>query len=249
MDGDEHTSEEAKRKREAEELLFSRSKKIFRTPDKEGKKDEKLDLLIDLVKELTAETRQIRHDQEETKNEVKKIREENKQLIRENQDIKEENKNMKKHIKEVENRLERLEKERRANNVVVNGLNMDTADNKVLKQAMEKLFEEQLQVRIEVKDAMKLGEKTCLVQLGNEKDKELVMGNKFKLQALKNERVYINNDMTRIEREKMKEIRKIAKQEKEKGKQVKIGYNKIEIDGIVWRWNNMREKLEKEKKN
>lgn len=247
MDSDDYTSEDAKRKREAEELLFNRSKKIFRTPDKEKKKEEKLDLLINLVKELTVDTRQIKQDQEETKNEIKKIREENKQLMRENQEIKEENKSMKKHINEMEQRLERLEKEKRGNNVVVNGMNIDTADNKILKQAMERLFEKQLQVRIEVKDAIKLGEKTCMVQLRNEKDKELVMGNKFKLQRLKNERIYINNDMTKMEREKMKEIRRIAKQEKEKGKQVKIGYNKIEIDGIVWRWNSGMEKLEKEK--
>lgn len=247
MDSEDYTSEDAKRKREAEDILFNRSKKTHRTPDK--KKDEKLDLLIDLVRGLTLETKQIRQDQEETKNEIRKIREENKQLIRENQEIREENKNMKKHINEVENRLERMEKEKRMNNVIVNGLNIDTADNKILKKTVERLFEEQLQVRIEVSNTVKLGEKTCLVQLKNEKDKELVMDNKFKLQALKNERIFINHDMTKMDREKMKEIRKIAKQEKEKGKQVKIGYNKIEIDGIVWRWNKMMEKLEKDKKN
>jgi hypothetical protein len=247
MDSDDYTSEDNKRKREIDDMLFNKSKKTSRTPEKTKAKEEKLDFLIQLVKDLTTETKQIRADQEETKNEIMKIREENKQLLRENQEIKEEYKIMKQHNKELEIRLERLEKEKRRNNVVVNGLRIETESNKVLKEVMEELFEKKLQVKIDVKEAYKLGEETCLIELRNAQEKELIMANKYKLKKLKNERIYINQDMTRMEREKAKEIRKVAKQEMEKGKQVKVGYNKVTIDGVNWKWNMLTEKLELER--
>lgn len=42
-------------------------------------------------------------------------------------------------------------------------------------------------------------------------------------------------------------MRKIAMQERAKGKTVKTGYKKLTINGEVWRWNKDKETIEKER--
>lgn len=244
MDSDDYTSEDSKRKRGEEDETFNRSKKTSRTPDKSQKNEGKLDHLISLVQSLITETKQIRADQQDMKNEIKKLREENEKILMENQVINAENKNIRQKNRELEDRLEMLEREKRKNNVIINGMKMDVEDKKVLKEVMENMFEKEMQIKVDVKAAHKLGERTCLIELEKEREKELIMNNKHKLKDLRSERIYINHDMTKMEREKAKEIRKTAKQEMEKGKKVKIGYNKIVVEGTSWRWNRNTEKLE-----
>lgn len=246
-DSDEYSTDDTKRKRGKgdEENAFSKSRKIVRTPDKTSKKEnDKLDILIDMVKDLKIETAQIRKDQEEYREEIRKLREENKLLIAENQEIKQENKITKEKLREVSDTVEWLEKERRKNNLVMSGIKIDTEDKKVLKQAVENMFENNLQVKVQIKAAHRLGEKICLIEMEKEEEKEKIMKSKHKLKDINDEKIYINNDMTKKEREKSKEIRKIAKNERDKGKNVKIGYNKINVDGKEWKWNKDTERLE-----
>jgi hypothetical protein len=42
------------------------------------------------------------------------------------------------------------------------------------------------------------------------------------------------------EREMQKKLRTIAKEGKREGKEVKVGYRKITIGGVQWRWNEER---------
>lgn len=99
-----------------------------------------------------------------------------------------------------------------------------------------------------INKAFSLSANACLVQLKNIEDKELVMRNKHKLRNMKgNTKIYINEDLTKHERMKQAEIRKVAKSMMEEGKKIKIGYNKITADGEVWRWNKSKNKLEKPK--
>ncbi|KAF2895613.1 hypothetical protein ILUMI_10562 [Ignelater luminosus] len=71
------------------------------------------------------------------------------------------------------------------------------------------------------------------------------MKNKAKLKQIKEAKVYINDDLSVIEREKQKQIKKKANEEKGNGKDIKIGYNKVIVDGVEWRWDRAKEKLEK----
>ncbi|KAF2898855.1 hypothetical protein ILUMI_07313 [Ignelater luminosus] len=52
------------------------------------------------------------------------------------------------------------------------------------------------------------------------------------------------NDMTRNEIEVQRKIRRIAQEEKKKGKQVEMGFLKIIIDKKQFRWNNNKEDIE-----
>jgi hypothetical protein len=57
--------------------------------------------------------------------------------------------------------------------------------------------------------------------------------------------MYINDDLTKEERETQKKLRELAREKRDRGKRVKIGYRKIQINGVWFRWHKRREKLKK----
>jgi hypothetical protein len=61
--------------------------------------------------------------------------------------------------------------------------------------------------------------------------KEKTMKQKGKMREKKEtEKIFIDNDLTKQEREILKKQRTIAKKEKREGKEVKVGYRKIIIN-------------------
>jgi hypothetical protein len=59
--------------------------------------------------------------------------------------------------------------------------------------------------------------------------------------------MYIDDDLTKEERETQKKLRELAREERDRGKRVKIGYRKIQINGDWFRWDKRQEKLKKER--
>jgi hypothetical protein len=57
------------------------------------------------------------------------------------------------------------------------------------------------------------------------------MLNKSKLKERKGERTYINDDLTNEQRKTQKKLRELAREERDRGKKVKIGSRKIQING------------------
>lgn len=240
MDSDDF-SEDQNRKRGAENYeIFQNSKRKHRSPTKTN--DEKFEKILKLMQEMKTEIKdemkQIREDQKSYAMEMKKLKEENEDLRKENESIKAE-------LTEIKQNMESIDKEKRKNNIVLSGLKMDTNNQADLKKDMENFFQTNLQLGINVRNAIKIGENRCLIQLNNGDDKQAVMNNKYKLKYKRNEKIFLNNDMTKQERIVQRQIRKLAKDEKEKGKEVKIGYNKVTINGEVWRWNRVNEKIVK----
>lgn len=109
---------------------------------------------------------------------------------------------------------------------------------------MRKLIDKELGVKATIKTARKLGIKTCIVELGSEENKREVMQNKSKLRNRRGGQIYINDDLTKEERDIQKKIRQRAMEERSKGKQAKIGYSKLIIDGQTWKWNRRDNILE-----
>uniref|UniRef100_A0A6P7GQB1 Uncharacterized protein LOC114345469 n=1 Tax=Diabrotica virgifera virgifera TaxID=50390 RepID=A0A6P7GQB1_DIAVI len=99
-------------------------------------------------------------------------------------------------------------------------------------------------IEVKINEARKLGDKIYLVELDSKYEKMKIMKNTYKLKELPN-RIYINDDLTKREREIQSKIRATAKEEKIKGKIAKVGYQKLILDNEVWKWNREREKLEK----
>ncbi|KAJ3638557.1 hypothetical protein MTP99_001910 [Tenebrio molitor] len=54
-----------------------------------------------------------------------------------------------------------------------------------------------------------------------------------------------NDDLIKEERETQKKLRELAREERDRGKRVKIGYRKIQINGDWFRWDERQEKLKK----
>lgn len=82
-----------------------------------------------------------------------------------------------------------------------------------------------------------------IVKLENFEKKKGIMQKKSKLKGRK---IYIEDDMTWRERTTQRKIIESARSEREKGKIVKIGYNRMIINGKEYKWNELEDKLEEE---
>ncbi|KAK9680122.1 hypothetical protein QE152_g39335 [Popillia japonica] len=86
-----------------------------------------------------------------------------------------------------------------------------------MKELINSFVKEQLGITAEIKTATKLREKIYVIELHKEDDKKQIMQNERKLRDLKMEKVCIDNDLTKKEREKQKHIRLRAQEEQRKG--------------------------------
>lgn len=120
---------------------------------------------------------------------------------------------------------------------------MDTNRPEALREGMQNSIDKEIGVKVAINTAIKLGENTCLVELNSGDDKRKVMQNESKLKAT-HRKVYINDGMTKKEREIQAKIRNHAKGERINGKSVKIGFQKLIINDEVWGWNREKDRLE-----
>lgn len=261
--GEESSSSiEGKRGREGDEPeyeIFKRSRRTTRSPLKSHKSEEKLDRVLNMLVEMRVEIAEIKKRQEEGNEEVgaisremlelrkeqERYREELATVRRENETLKGQFEASRKENKEIRNELNNMrksvdnyEKEKRENNIVISGLKMDTnGDREETRKKVDEIMGKCLEVRVNIKEVQKIGPKTCLVKLADMRDKDEVMKNKQKLRNLREEKIYIDHDLTLKERDMQKQIRMRARTEREAGKAVKVGFSKITIEGVVWRWN------------
>ncbi|KYN50592.1 hypothetical protein ALC57_10669 [Trachymyrmex cornetzi] len=94
---------------------------------------------------------------------------------------------------------------------------------------------------INVKDAFmirgKERESMIMVKLNSMYDKRRIMEKKGKLRG---SRVYVDDDMTKSERDRQREIRRWAKNERDKGKSVKVGFGRGWLNGKEYEWKSER---------
>lgn len=82
-----------------------------------------------------------------------------------------------------------------------------------------------------------------LVQMETLEAKRKIMRNR---RLLRGSGIFMDDEMTKVEKEIHKTIWKQAKEEEAKGRKVKRGYMKLIMDGVCWRWDEKRRKLEKQ---
>lgn len=254
-DSDDYSTDgqDGKRKASTETMgYFARSKKTGRSPTKETPKNEdKIEQILIMMQDMCKDQKDMKKIQNQIKNEVHQIREEQKiyneemkKMKEENNLLKEENRIIKKELQEMKKIVEIIEKKNKMNNVVIHGLEIDSIETRDMKKIVCNFLKQSLNVDIKPKLVNKIGEKTCVIELEGEEDKMEIMKNKTKLKNYKQMKVFINEDLTKQEREKQKQIRQMARNEIEKGNVVKLGYSKLVINGQEWRWNRSTEKLE-----
>lgn len=116
------------------------------------------------------------------------------------------------------------EKKERRDNVVIKGVNTEEKD---LKKWISEFIKEKMEIEVEIVSCRKSG-KVLVTKLKDWQMKSKEMENKIKL---KGGRIFIENDLTWQERKTQEKINKWAKEEREKGKEVKIGFARVRIGG------------------
>ena len=93
-----------------------------------------------------------------------------------------------------------------------------------------------------------LDQRVTLIELENKEDKIIIMKNKSKLGKLTGNTIYIDNGYTLKEQQTQKNISKRAVEERQKGSQGRVGYQKMAVDGREWKWNGKKSEFETSQK-
>jgi len=189
----------------------------------------------ELKKEIELKVTDMKIDFAEVKEELKKVKAEWEEKANIWQKEKGE---MEKRISNLENKLEKQEKEKRRNNVVIKGIDFDKEQpgNQYLKQKVVDYFQKEMEIEIKVEEAFKVGkteEKVTVVKCAEFDHKLELLKLKRKLPGS----IYIDSDLTMEERKVQLAIRNVARGEKNNGKKTRVGYRKLEVDGIKYEWS------------
>lgn len=138
--------------------------------------------------------------------------------------------------------LEKKSNSQRRKNIVIKGIQKG---NSVL-GTVETFLREALQIETKVKNAYQVGRNDLSIfvaELESMEVKSQIMRKKYMLRGTE---IYIDDDLLKNEREIQKKIRECAKTERDKNRKVKIGYKKICIDDVWYKWNETEERPEGE---
>lgn len=246
----------------SEEKVFNKSKKILRSPEQrrileEKEKREEEQQNINKTKPATQDQKKM--DQEtkkEIQNMMKYVLEEMKnEMIKKQEELMEELKEMRKEMKRkeekweeereqlisrieiLENRQESEEREKKKNNIVVKGLSIEN-ENENVKEKVEEFIKKEMKIETKLTKAMKIniGTKSemILAQVESWEMKRKIMEGKSKLKGTK---IYVDNDLTKNEREIQREIRNIVRETARAGDKVRIGYQKLAINEKEYKWS------------
>lgn len=141
-------------------------------------------------------------------------------------------------VRKIKKMMWEKEKEERMNNIVIKGL---IVEGSVAKEKVEEFLNDKLEVAGRVR-GVRLSGKVLVVVLESEEMKRKVMSNKNKL---KGGNIFIENDLTWEERKIQERIGNWAREERKKGKEVKIGLGKVRINGMWRRWHTIEDEIER----
>lgn len=122
------------------------------------------------------------------------------------------------------------ERRRRKNNLVIRGVGAERYESMhEVKQKMER----KLGIRMEIKRCRE-GREGIVVEMGSVRNKIEVMRRKG---GLKETGWWVDDDFTEREKRVQEWLRKIEEEETRNGLRVKIGYMKIRVEGIWYKWD------------
>lgn len=108
-------------------------------------------------------------------------------------------------------------------------------------------MKEELEIDVEIKEVKEIGVKRrdsmIIAKMEKWEEKREIM----KRKNLKSG-IYVEDDLTRKEREVRRRLRKIKEEKVKESKDVKVGYKKIHTGERWYRWNEKEERIEEENK-
>lgn len=234
---------------EEEKDIFKKSRRIIRTPElqkqeeqkkhreqrRTTKEEEKEELAkMEELKELRKMMREVIQELRNNTQEIKELKEE---IQKKEERWASEKVELVNRIKKLEDREEKREKEQRKNNIIIKGMGLTENENE---QSIKDLIKKSIGVDTVIKRVYNINKKEewkiILAEVETWEQKREIMLHKNKLKGTK---IYIENDLTKEERRIQTELVKIAKDEREKGSRVKIGYKKLVINNVSYEWNEM----------
>lgn len=226
---------------EQEKKAFLRSKLVPRSPEKEENKEmeQVLKELKGMRTDMVKGFKDCNDQNEALKTELAKVNRELQQ-IKEEMKTKElewqkEKKELKTRVVKLEEKIEEMEKHKKKNNIIIK--NIKIPDEKVREQTTE-FFKQQLGVNAEVEDAFKINRDVILVKMTGWEEKMKIMRSKNNLRGTD---IYIDNDMTKKEREIQRKLRQIAKEEIEKGNKATVKYKKLVVNNKTYNWKEIEQ--------
>lgn len=177
----------------------------------------------------------MRKEQQEFKTEIKQLKKENEKLSEK--------------IVVLENRVMLMENEKRKDNIVIKGFKA-TKEGHLQCGDIENFIENNLQIKVKLLSVREIkriaGQRIIIAKCETWEQKMQIMRTKNKL---KGSQCYIEDDLTTEERKIQAILRNKAREARAKGKNVKMGYKKIVINGEVWDWreeeNNVAKRQQK----
>ena len=217
------------------ESTANRENKLSKSDSVTGVNMEKLEKMIEA---LIAKV-------DESKEENRKLREE---LRERDERWGVERREMSNRILKLEQKIEQQERLMRKNNIVIRGVKFN--ENLNVEEQVENFLLKELNIKVRVNEVYsretKNKDKVNVVKMSKLIDKINVMRNKNKL---KGQQVYIEDQLTEKESEIQFQIRKRAREEQATGKRVKVGYMKLCINGVWFRWDEIDQQLIEVPKN
>ena len=149
---------------------------------------------------------------------------------------------------ELEARIDSLERQNKRQNIVVTGLPIKK-DSSAL-QTLNLFLKEKINKDVSALDAfavrLKSGDYKIIAKMGSVEDKMKIMKEKREAKGL--DSVFINDDLIKKDQFAQYKARELKKTMTEKGKNVKIGFRKVFIDGREHAWDE-QSLTYKERKN
>ena len=146
-------------------------------------------------------------------------------------------------LKLVEEKEERRLKIEKKNNVIIKEATGNVSSSASARQVTRDTLKE-IGFDKQIVDAHYIGRgveerKIIRVQLTNFDDKMTILKNKNKLKNTERfKNTFIENDLTKQDREIQAAIRHRAREERSKGHEVRIGYHKLQVNGQWEYWEN-----------
>lgn len=150
-------------------------------------------------------------------------------------------------VKGIEMWMDRKEREEKENNFVISGWVKEGTINK--KEVHEFLIEKlgyagALERISEVREIRAIKGRLIWVRMHDWNEKDWIMKNKSKLKGPSNERIFIDNDRTRKQKEMQKVINQTAQRLREEGNEnVKVRFGRLENNGVWYKWDAWKECL------
>ena len=136
--------------------------------------------------------------------------------LRKENEWKQEKENLTKKIEKLDEEVEAKERKDIRNNIVIKNVNFPEIK---VKEEVEKFLKDKLNKNVCILQANKINERITVAKMESWTQKRDVMNGK---NMLKGTQIYIDNELTKNEAIIQKQLRDIAKEEQNKGKEVKL---------------------------